>query len=100
MNDVLGAALYLRILWMNVFCVVDFWRRFIAHEGGWAGCKSDKTTFRSSRIWQCRGKLIKKGEIMLVDKGKLVHLLGKLNLHGLRFLLIAVYLPTIWQNGF
>ncbi|QRV77942.1 DDE superfamily endonuclease [Ceratobasidium sp. AG-Ba] len=54
---------------INVFFVVDFERRFIAHEGGWAGCKSDRTTFRSSYIWQHRGELIRRGEILLVDKG-------------------------------
>ncbi|QRV77402.1 DDE superfamily endonuclease [Ceratobasidium sp. AG-Ba] len=53
---------------INTFCVVDADRRFIAHDGGWAGCKSDRTTFRGANIWECRGELIKKGEILLVDK--------------------------------
>ncbi|QRW12983.1 DDE superfamily endonuclease [Ceratobasidium sp. AG-Ba] len=57
---------------MNTFCVVDIDRRFIAHDGGWAGCKSDRTTFRAAKVWECRGELIKKGEILLVDKGVLV----------------------------
>jgi hypothetical protein len=54
---------------INLFCTADHHKRFTSHEGGWAGSKSDWTTFRGSDVWLHRGELIKRGERLSVDKG-------------------------------